>query len=422
MMKKLLVVLTLTTGCMIFVVKPWQKTPFLSVVGFVKMADGLGRQCPDLIEVLKDEFSIGFIPLAKSRFEDVQASILPIIKHPNKKLGKVVFFNDNPWRAGKRSLGALEVFKNTKHGEQIRICYTMLESSCIPQKWVEILNAYFDLVVVPDPFLVPVFAQAGVSIPIFTLPLGLELGPFLKAPIKQTYHRVFRFGSLGLLEERKNQIKLITAFDLAFGKNPDVELLIHTRHAHASYKQDFLQVLKKLDNPQIIYHEGSLDRVSYLELFKTLDLLVNVSKGEGYSIQPREAMALGIPCLLSDNTAQSTLVAHTKTITLPTPYQVPCYYRQFNQIVGFQFDFDTEELAERFKQAYACKDELLLYNQLNRAYVEQFDYAQIKKLYRNLVSPPHVKLGFQNRITEEGLETTSFELKEKYQRLTGALL
>lgn len=398
--------------------------PFLTVVGFVKMADGLGRQCPDMIEALKDEFDIGFIPLAPNILQDVKESILPIIQKPRFLQGKVVFLNDNPWRPAKKGkpYGAKRVFDTPKNNEQIRICYTMVESSKIPFEWIEILNTYFDVVAVPDPYLVDVFKNSGVTTPVFAVPLGLDLEPFLERPIKTAYHEVFRFGTMGSLGERKNQLKLLLAFHEAFQKNPNIELLIHSRSVNHVYKDELLKTLKQLDNPQIIISEKQLDKKGYLELFESLDLLVNVSKGEGFSIQPREAMALGIPCLISNNTAQATIVSQSHVMALETPLAEPCYYNNFKQIAGVSYDFEISSLVELLKQAYASRYALLSYSQDNRNYAKNFDYANMKRYYKNLIKPQKVILGDTNKITDDGLMTNNLELYNKYKNLTGSPL
>jgi len=414
--------MTALTFCYMY--KPFQKKPFLTVAGFVKMADGLGRQCPDMIEALKDDFEIGFLPLAKSCLDDVYPSILPLIKNKNKKLGTVVFLNDCPWRPSNKAkpYGALRVFDTPKNQDQIRMCYTMLESTKIPKQWVEVLNTYFDLVAVPDRFLEQVFLESGVNIPVFTLPLGLDLKQYLAAPLKTAYNPIFRFGTMGSLSDRKNQTKLVMAFDQAFNKDPQVELLIHARFGDFEYKQVFLSLLEELQNPMIRFQETALDKSSYFELFKSLDMLVNVSKGEGFSIQPREAMALGIPCLLTDNTAQSSIVKEAHVVSLPTPLKKPCYYSYLKSYSGQNFDFEVEELKNRLKDAYAQRHELLAYSEKNREYASFYEYQKVKNLYRNLISPQKVKISHQNVITSEGLETNSLELAKKFQTLTGSKL
>jgi glycosyltransferase involved in cell wall biosynthesis len=408
------------------------KAPFLTVVGFVKMADGLGRQCPDMIEALHQEFDVGFIPLQKIQWRDVPHSITKILKNPAKKQGTVVFFNDNPWSPvkkkkfwmlkNKKNYGALSAFETPKNKDQIRICYTMVESTLIPKPWVEVLNTYFDIVAVPDPFLEKVFADSGVEIPIFTLPLGLNLKPYLDKPLKSSFNQVFRFACMGALGERKNQITLIKAFDKAFNKDPNIELLIHSRMANKIYSEKFHTCLKELNNPMIRLENSCLDNTSYQKLFSSLDMLVNVSKGEGFSIQPREAMALGIPVLMSNNTAQKTIIDNTVSATVETPYKNPCYYSYLSLFAGDNFDCDVDELALALQKAYNNRYELLSQNEKNKNYARQFDYPQIKGLYKTLISPKKVTLGEKNILSVAGVETNSKELAEKWQRLTGAVL
>ena len=50
-----------------------------------------------------------------------------------------------------------------------------------------------------------------------------------------------------------------------------------------------------------------MEWVKYIEFISTFDCYVNLSKGEGFSIPPRESLALGIPCIISDNTAHKTI-------------------------------------------------------------------------------------------------------------------
>lgn len=421
-MKKLIVFLTLISFCLFYFFstsKKEQKEPYLSVVGFCRMADGLGRQCPDLIDALYDEFTIGFFPQTKSNLNDVPERIKNIILEPNKNLGSVVFYNDSIWRPRRngKTYGALNVFSTKKDKNQIRICYTMLESTRIPAEWVTILNEYFDLACVPDPFLEKVFKDSGVTIPVFTLPLGLNLKPFLEKPIKNAYHDVFRFGCMGFLDDRKNQKKLILAFDKAFKDNPNVELLIHARRADRSYEKDILQTLKQLNNPKIIYQKECLDNKNYLSFFQSLDMLVNVSKGEGFSIQPREALALGIPVLLSDNTAQTSIIKQAVVQSLPSNIEKPCYYKNLHEVCGSNFDFELDDLVEALKKAYDERFNLMASAQSNKAYAAGYDYTKIKHLYKNIIKPKICRLGDSNQILDDGIMTDSIELIQKYERL-----
>jgi len=406
----------------IFIAKP--EAPFLTVVGFVKMADGLGRQCPDMIEALHEDFSIGFMPLRDNDMTDVPESIRTIVEKPNPSFGKVIFLNDTPWKPSKknRPYGALRVLATRANKDELRICYTMLESSKIPEEWVDVLNTYFDAVAVPDPFLETVFAESGVTIPVFTLPLGLNLTRYLQAPIKKSQHMPFRFACMGSLTDRKNQAKLAMAFDRAFNKDPKIELYIHARFSDRSYKDHFFETLEALNNSQIKFEESRIDNESYFKLFQSVDLLVNVSKGEGFSIQPREAMALGIPVLLTENTAQISIIKNSPAVAVTSDIKVPAYYSTFKKHIGDFSDFQVEELAIKLRECYANYGALLGNSEGNRNYAAQFQYEAVKPLYRNIISPKTIKLSQVNRVTAEGLETSSPELLRKYMRLTGAKL
>ena len=61
----------------------------------------------------------------------------------------------------------------------------------------------------------------------------------------------------------------------------------------------------KLTNVELT--EGMLSREENIDFFRDIDCYVLVSKAEGFSITPREALAAGIPCILSNNTAHKTI-------------------------------------------------------------------------------------------------------------------
>lgn len=403
-------------------IEPLKKPPYLTVAGFVKMADGLGRQCPDMIEALYQDVKIGFYPLAKSNFTDVPENIYSILKHPNKKLGKVIVLNDMPYRPSNngKPYGALRFLETKRNDNQLRICYTMLESSQIPFSWVQVLNEYFDAVAVPDEFLVEAFASSGVNIPVFVLPLGLPLDDFLNRPIKQDFNEVFTFATMGALGERKNQLKVIQAFDLAFNKDPKIKLLIHARGGDDLYSNKVLAYLDMIQNPQVVFSKKSLKKEDYLNFMQSIDMLVNVSKGEGFSIQPREAMALGIPILITDNTAQSSIVKNAACSALQCSKKELAFYNHLKAFGGYFMDYTVEELAEKFKEAYANRYELLKAKEANKEYAASFHYSKVKPLYKNMIAPKKVMFGKNNAIHEDYLETNSKELFEKYLKLTGA--
>ncbi len=410
-MKKLLILLTLT--CFLF---SDQAPPYLTIIGPVNMEDGLGRQAIELCDSLYGKETMQCVGLDTIKLTNVPKRLIPIIKTPENHLpfGSIVIFDFCLWFPhGKPHYKLLTL---PKPEDQIRMAYSMFESSQIPKQWVEILNERFDLVVVPDPFLVDVYKNSGVEIPIFELPLGLNLKKFLNKPLKNNRNKPFVFANLGSSIFRKNQIKLIQAFAKAFGNNPDVELIINSRTAIRMFHLKVEQEIKRLSLSNVHFKLQRLPEKEYISLMMNADCLVNNSLGEGYSIQPREAMALGIPVILTDNTAQSTLCQSGIPLSIPC-YAEPAYYDFLNGYYGDFFNHEVDDLANALTEMVKNYGEYLSKAEAAREFAAQYDYSHLIGRYQNLIHPKEVQLGRQNLLTEEVLITNSDALFQKYQRI-----
>ena len=64
--------------------------------------------------------------------------------------------------------------------DSINGAVSMLECSSIPYYWVSILNNKFDFVIVPDQWLVKIYEDCGVTIPIFVLDLVVDYSGLIK--------------------------------------------------------------------------------------------------------------------------------------------------------------------------------------------------------------------------------------------------
>ena len=75
----------------------------------------------------------------------------------------------------------------SRYADSIFCCQSMFETTSIPESWVAKLNSYFDFVTVPDEYLVDVYKNAGVQIPIYLLPMGSFIEDWigLKLPEKE---------------------------------------------------------------------------------------------------------------------------------------------------------------------------------------------------------------------------------------------
>ncbi|MDN3506139.1 MAG: glycosyltransferase [Simkaniaceae bacterium] len=384
-------------------------------MGYINMADGLGRQGPELIQAFKKELKTNFKLTRKIKKVTPPKKIKKFICDDNKRWGKVLIFEDILW--GPWDGSAIHKLKGCPK-DTIKIAYSMYEATKIPEEWVDILNRKFDAVVVPSSFLIEVYQNSGVQIPIFEIPLGLDLNHFLRAPLKKEAGEKFVFGNLSAGSDRKNHVMLIRAFVKAFGDDPDVELRINARYCEKEVRNEITKVITLLNCENIKFTQMPLKKLDYLNTFKEIDCYVSPSKGEGFSIQPREAMSLGVPVIATNNTGQipvceSGLVKVVESTTLkPALNPWGDYY-------GFNYDCHIDELAAALKEV---KDEYSQYLEKGsqaRQWASQYQYKNLKDLYRSLLSPKAVHLGKENVVAENSITTNSKPLFEKYKKAFG---
>ena len=379
----------------------------LTVATNIFIADGIGRQGIGLINLLKDDLSINVMKFQPQIMEGVPKEILPILSKPLTEFGDVTFWT--------YILGLNQDFE--KHHaaikSRIKIAYTMLESSAVPSFWVNILNKYYDIVVVPDPWLVSVYKNSGVKTPIFVLPLGIMVEDFLNTPIKQQANKPFTFGMTAGFWSRKNHIKLINAFAKKYKNNNDFKLKIHGRFG--PFGNNVKSVFDSHEMQNAEFSSGPVSNQDYLNWFKDIDCYVYPSQGEGFSITPRESLALGIPCILSNNSVHKTIIDTGFVTSLPANNKIPALYEVFNnQQFGVFCDCTEEDLVDKMDYVYNNYDTCLSKANEGREWVKQYLWPNLKEKYLSLIKPKNVVLGNENIIVDGGFVTTSKKLKSKY--------
>jgi hypothetical protein len=385
----------------------------VTLIGYIHPNDGLGTIPLEFINCLKNDASIHFIPTRETLDVDLPDDIKKILNPPKSQApahhhSPVAIYQDILFMPKKPN------YVTVPEKSLIKLAYSMFEASALPRQWVKVLNTQFDAVVVPDPWLVPVYKSSGVRIPIFVLPLCVSLGDFFAKAPKKHPHKPFIFGNMSALEKRKNHIKLIESFALVFGNNPDVKLLINARYLNDRVLNELKQYirLKRLKNVEITVRD--LTHQSYINFMSTLDCYVSLSKGEGFAIPPRQALALGLPVMLSDNTAHSTLCKSTFAVPVESKLPIPAYYALYNDKFGNFFDCKIEAAAQAMKMVYQRYDYFYKKAQQGKQWVKQYLPENLRPYYVTLVKPKKVVLGNRDALERDCIYTTSRSLYEKY--------
>lgn len=226
----------------------------------------------------------------------------------------------------------------------------MIESNTLTPEWKMMLEQYFDYCLIPDPYFVDIYKQSGLNIPVNAIELGSNLKPFLDYPIKSKKNHIFKFICLSSLIERKNHITLIKAFKKSFHNNPFIKLIIHSRSSDQVLMNELLKEVASSTNIEISFCEKPQEL--YISKLLEADCLINVSKGEGFPMEPREAMAAGIPVICTNNTAQTSICKTELVKVVKSEIKEPAYLWYVGKFCGDQFNCSIDDVAEAMIDVY----------------------------------------------------------------------
>ncbi len=392
------------------------QTADLLLVGQANYVGSVSRHPLLFIDMLKNELRISFKHTNEYKADWIPEEIRTVIEASEMaEMAPVALLTDVVWLPGHPIYTYVpETF--------LKYAYSMTESSKLLPEWVAALNNHFDAVLVPDPYVVEVYKKSGVRIPIFMLPLPIFLDKLLAFPLKKKPHKPFVFGCSAIYEDRKNLDRLIEAFTYAFNRSPDTILKIHTKSA---YRQELLErVIAEQKNLSIKLTVQALDENAYADFMRSLDCYVFLSKGEGFSITPREALAAGIPCVITDNTAQATICRSGFVYCVKSALKERGVY-DFNGPdelkksvdIGYRFNCTVTDAARAMRKVYYEYDAALEKALHGRKWVKQYRPEALKKKYLSLLAPKKVLFGRSNNVTEKYVVTNSTKLYTKLRRL-----
>jgi hypothetical protein len=395
---------------------PLYSNPDLTIVGYVMVKDGLGKIPVTILETLGSDISanISHTRCCGAGEEKLPLNVIAALDNPDQSAGKIALFTDALWDV--RLNNEVRVPKDSI----VKLAYSMFETTRIPSKWVKILNEEFDAVIVPDQFYIGVYENCGVEIPIFVLPIPMMLDPYFAHSIRpKSPSTPFIFGDASA---NKNPSALVEGFAKAFGNNPSVQLVMRACWISNETREIINRLLSQYGLTNVTLEEGGASTTSqFIDRLASFDCYVNLSRGEGFSLIPREALAMGTPVIITDNTASSTICASgfvypVKSVNRVAP--LPHYNAVFGEC-GEQFDCEVKDVAAALLAVYGDYDKYIKKARKGRKWVNQYNCtnSSLRNQYQTLIKPKQVKLGNRNKIQNGIIITKSKKLYKKYKQV-----
>lgn len=180
-------------------------------------------------------------------------------------------------------------------GRRTTINMTMWETDRMPDVWATLAERHCSGMLVPSEHCRSVFSQR-VSHPIEVVPFGTDTGLFAEYRRNPDRPEPFRFLMTGMLHYRKGVDFALRAFREEFAANEPVELWLKTRLTFLDPGDERGMLM----DPRVKIIADDYAREAMCELYWQADCLLAPSRGEGSGLTPRDAMATGLPVILTD--------------------------------------------------------------------------------------------------------------------------
>lgn len=388
----------------------------VNVVGRVDMFSGIGQQTNAFVKTYYPVFDLTLINTRKGCGDsshlpaDLQKTTL---FREKEKEAAVSIYTDVLWN-GQGDMNWTKVPPTP-----IKYASVVFDSDRLPIEWSDIVNNHFDGVFATTPELVDVCLKSKIKKPVIYLPIGLDLQPFLARKSQEPSEgKPYTYGFIGSYEPRKNVNLLFNTFTSVFGlQNSAVRLRIHLSYSFEGHHK-VMQLINRFVGTNVAITFGHVSIEEYRALLGEIDCFVSFSRGEGYSIVPREFMAMGKPVILNDALAHNTICEAPGVVRIHAEIPEPAFYPQIDgRYFGVQFSPYPEDAERVWRDFHDRRVELQSTTEARRKWASQFDYDQIKTVYRNIVNPPAVYLDSADAVTEDGLYLSDERLIKKYYEL-----
>ncbi len=225
--------------------------------------------------------------------------------------------------------------------------YTPWETTKIPFSWLKPMNK-MEVMFTTCEQNAQCFKESGVRVPVYVYHHGIDpnLYPYLERPEDP----VWVFGTFGRLSYRKGTDLVVKAFQEAFKGIRDVMLVLKS--------SDVVMPFKINDDPRIVLQGEIKDHAGMLDLLRMMDVFLFPSRGEGFGLPGAEAMATGLPTIMTNWGGLADYGSKKDTMMLDyTMSHAENFRTIYKEDCGEWAEPNLEQLKEYMRWTYEHKKE-----------------------------------------------------------------